>query len=49
MATYTVTNLGPGAYTVQFELSGFATKTETVLLGVAQIETDRRRRWASRR
>ena len=37
--TYTVTNLGPGTYTVAFELSGFATKQETVLLGLGQIST----------
>src|SRR4029453_13313704 len=32
--TYTVTNLGPGTYIVQFDLSGFGTRKETVLLGV---------------
>ena len=37
--SYAVTNLGPGTYTVQFELSGFATQTRDVTLGVGQIET----------
>jgi hypothetical protein len=36
--TYIVTNLAPGAYVVQVELSGFQTKTRDVVLGVAQIE-----------
>jgi hypothetical protein len=36
--TYVVTNLGPGAYVVKLELSGFATKTRDVVLGVGQIE-----------
>ena len=34
-----ITNLGPGAYTVQFELSGFAAETRQVVLGLAQVET----------
>ena len=36
---YAVTNLGPGNYTVAFELPGFQTQTETVRLGVGQVET----------
>ena len=36
--TYIVTNLAPGAYVVQVELSGFQTMTRTVVLGVGQIE-----------
>jgi carboxypeptidase family protein/TonB-dependent receptor-like protein len=36
--TYIVTNLAPGAYVVQVELSGFQTKTRDVVVGVAQIE-----------
>ena len=30
---------GPGSYTVAFELSGFATQTRDVVLGVGQVET----------
>jgi hypothetical protein len=37
--TYTVTNLGPGTYIVAAELSGFATQTRQVVLGVGQVET----------
>jgi len=37
--TYAVTNLNPGTYTVLFELSGFATQSRDVLLGVGQLET----------
>ena len=37
--TYAVTNLGPGAYTVQAELSGFGNQTREVVLGVGQVET----------
>jgi hypothetical protein len=37
--TYTVTNLGPGAYTVKFELSGFASQSRDTVLGVGQFET----------
>lgn len=37
--SYAVTNLGPGAYAVQFELSGFAMQTRDLTLGVGQIET----------
>ena len=37
--TYAVTNLAPGAYTVQAELSGFGNKTREIVLGVGQIET----------
>jgi hypothetical protein len=37
--TYVVTNLGPGTYTVAFELSGFATQSRDVLLGVGQFES----------
>ena len=36
--TYAVTNLGPGSYTIQLELSGFQTKTRDVVLGIAQLE-----------
>src|SRR5262245_43882046 len=36
--SYTVTNLSPGTYDVAFELSGFATKKETVVLGIAQVQ-----------
>ena len=36
---YTVTNLGPGSYTVAFELSGFANQSREALLGVGQLET----------
>ena len=37
--TYAVTNLGPGTYTVAFELSGFANQSRDVVLGVGQLET----------
>ena len=37
--TYTITNLSPGTYTVIFELSGFATQSRDVLLGVGQVES----------
>ena len=37
--SYAVTNLSPGTYTVQYELSGFGTQTKTVTLGLAQFET----------
>ena len=36
---YVLTNLPPGTYVVQFELSGFATQTREVTLGVGQVET----------
>ena len=36
--SYTVTNLGPGAYVVTTELAGFAIRTREVVLGVGQIE-----------
>ncbi len=36
--SYTITNLGPGGYTVRFELEGFTSKTETVALGVGEIK-----------
>ena len=36
--TYTITNLGPGTYVVVFDLSGFAPRKETVLLGVGQVK-----------
>ena len=36
--SYTVTNLGPGAYTVSAELSGFSPRIREVVLGVGQIE-----------
>ena len=35
---YVVTNLSPGVYLVQVELSGFQTRTREVVLGVAQVE-----------
>jgi outer membrane receptor protein involved in Fe transport len=37
--SFAVTNLGPGPYTVQIELSGFAPQMRDVVLGLAQIET----------
>jgi hypothetical protein len=37
--TYAVTNLAPGAYTVQAELSGFGNQTRETVLGVGQVET----------
>jgi hypothetical protein len=37
--SFAVTNLGPGAYTVQVELAGFAPQTREVVLGLGQIET----------
>ena len=37
--SYVVTNLSPGTYAIQFELSGFATQTKDVTLGVGQFET----------
>jgi len=36
--TYIVTNLAPGLYVVQVELSGFQPQTREVVLGVAQVE-----------
>jgi Carboxypeptidase regulatory-like domain/TonB dependent receptor-like, beta-barrel len=36
---FAITNLGPGAYTVQIELAGFASETRQIVLGLAQIET----------
>jgi Carboxypeptidase regulatory-like domain/TonB dependent receptor-like, beta-barrel len=36
--TYTVTNLGPGTYVVKFELSGFNSQEQTVVLGVGQVK-----------
>ena len=36
---YVLTNLAPGTYKVAFDLQGFAPRTETVLLGMAQIQT----------
>ena len=36
---YTVTNLGPGTYTIAFELSGFSNQSREALLGVGQLET----------
>ncbi len=36
--TYVITNLGPGTYEVEVELSGFQTKTRAVVLGVGQLE-----------
>ena len=37
--TYAVTNLGPGEYAIQVELSGFQTRNRDVVLGVGQIQT----------
>ena len=37
--SFAVTNLGPGAYTVRTELSGFAPQTREIVLGLGQIET----------
>ncbi len=37
--TFAVTNLNPGTYAVAFELSGFATQTRAIVLGVGQLET----------
>jgi outer membrane receptor protein involved in Fe transport len=37
--SYTITNLPPGTYQVAFELSGFQAKTNTVMLGMAQVQT----------
>ena len=37
--TYVVTNLQPDTYSVKFDLSGFDQKSETVVLGVAQVKT----------
>ena len=36
---YVVTNLGPGAYTVSAELSGFQPRVREVVLGVGQVES----------
>jgi hypothetical protein len=36
--SFVVTNLGPGTYEVRCELSGFATETRRVVLGVGQSE-----------
>ena len=36
--TFTVTNLSPGTYTVKTEYDGFESKTQTVALGVGQVE-----------
>ena len=35
---FAITNLGPGAYTVEIELTGFQTRSRDVVLGVGQIE-----------
>ena len=37
--TYTVTNLNPGRYVVQLELSGFTPRSREIVLGVGQTET----------
>ena len=37
--SYAITNLGPGTYSIQFELSGFSAKTRQVTVGVGQVET----------
>jgi Carboxypeptidase regulatory-like domain len=36
---FAITNLGPGSYRIEMELSGFQTQTRNVVLGVGQIET----------
>ncbi len=36
---YVVTNLNPGRYVVQMELSGFQTKSREIVLGVGAVET----------
>lgn len=36
---FSITNLGPGVYTLAVEMPSFAPKRETVTLGVGQIET----------
>jgi hypothetical protein len=36
---YIVTNLSPGRYVVQIELSGFQTRTREIVLGLGQVET----------
>ena len=36
--SYVVTNLGPGTYTIQAELQGFAPRTKDIVLGVGQVE-----------
>ena len=36
--SYIITNLAPGAYTVQAELQGFGTQTKQVVLGIGQVE-----------
>ena len=37
--SFTVTNLGPGTYSVAFELAGFAPQMRAVVLGVGQFES----------
>jgi hypothetical protein len=37
--SYTVTNLAPGGYALKFELSGFATYTRDLILGLGQQES----------
>jgi hypothetical protein len=37
--SFAVTNLGPGAYTVLVELSGFAPQARNLTLGLGQVET----------
>ncbi len=36
--SYVITNLGPGTYTIQAELQGFAPRTKDIVLGVGQVE-----------
>ncbi len=36
---FTITNLGPGTYTIAIDMPSFSPKKETVTLGVGQIET----------
>ena len=36
---YVVTNLGPGGYTVQFELPSFQTQAREVVVGVGEVKT----------
>src|SRR5215218_3731203 len=35
---YTITNLAPGRYAINFELTGFQPKSREIVLGVSQFE-----------
>ena len=37
--SYAITNLSPGTYVLVFDLLGFAPETQTVMLGMAQVQT----------